>query len=363
MAVSLSAIAWGDPILPEVADPAWEADVKRRGGQYSQADRRIAPCHWLREAGFAITNYQPIAMPKRLFAIGAMVTSQENACRYCYGANRAYMKILGYSETQIQRIEHEVHLAELDSQDRAFILFCRNLARSRPRPSRSAHAGMVEQGFSRAAVDEMAFVISMGCFYNRVTTFIACPPERDFERMANGPMGRVIGLVAPVGRMLMLLRKTRPEPPLDEQALARVRFGPVLRPLSGLPAARVMRDTLEGAFAPGVLAGNTKALVFAIIARTLDCRLCEAEAHQLLRDTGMDQSDIDIALSTLYTDRIPAAEVHLLNWARGTVHYDTADVQATTRQLGLLIGDAALLEAIGVAALANAVVRLAMLHE
>lgn len=364
MAVSLSAIAWSDPILPEAPDPAWDAEIRRRGGQAMQADRRIAPCHWLREAGFAITNYQPVAMPRRLFHIGAMVTSHENACRYCYGANRAYMKILGYSEASIQRIEHDVHVAELDDKERAFIQFCRNLARSRPRPSRAAHAAMVALGYSQMAVDEMAFVISMGCFYNRVTTFIACPPEQAFERMANGPLGRVIGLAAPLVRLVTSLRPTRPGPPaLDAQALAQARFGPILRPLAGLPAARIMRDALEGAFAPGVLAGGTKALVFAIVARTLGCSHCEGEANQLLRDGGLSQADIDEALATLHTEHIPAQESLLLNWARGTVHYNTAEVQSATRQLGAAIGPSALLEAIGVASLANAVVRLAMLHE
>ena len=49
-----------------------------------------------------MTSYRPVAMPQRLFNIGALVTAQENSCRYCYGANRAYMKILGYSESFIE---------------------------------------------------------------------------------------------------------------------------------------------------------------------------------------------------------------------------------------------------------------------
>jgi len=48
---------------------------------------------------------------------------------------------------------------------------------------------------------------------------------------------------------------------------------------------------------------------------------------------------------------------------RNTVYYQTAMVQQQTAALATEIGDAAILEAIGVAALANATVRLAMLLE
>jgi hypothetical protein len=45
------------------------------------------------------------------------------------------------------------------------------------------------------------------------------------------------------------------------------------------------------------------------------------------------------------------------------VHFQTAQIQGRTRDLAAAIGNAAVLEAIGVAALANATVRLAMLVE
>ena len=48
---------------------------------------------------------------------------------------------------------------------------------------------------------------------------------------------------------------------------------------------------------------------------------------------------------------------------RDTVYYQTAAIQNQTRALAADIGSAAVLEAIGVAALANGTVRLAMLLE
>jgi hypothetical protein len=48
---------------------------------------------------------------------------------------------------------------------------------------------------------------------------------------------------------------------------------------------------------------------------------------------------------------------------RDTVHYQTAAIQDRTRMLVATLGNTAALEAIGIAALANSTVRLAMLLE
>lgn len=364
MALLLNEIVWSDPILPAAPDPAWEAEVKRRGGQVFEVDRRIAPSRWLREAAFQTTNYQPQAIPERFVRIGSLVTAQENACRYCYGANRAYLKVLGYSEAFIQSVERDTQLAESDPRERAFVEFCRNLARSRPRPSRSMRDKLMSLGHSAPEIAEMAFVISLGCFYNRVSTFIAAPPETGFERLANGPVGRLIGLAVP---LLRKLRVGKPGAPgragPAEAALAAGRFGTVLAPLAGLPAAAILKSALDGAFDSEVLDIGTKALMFAVIARTLGCTHCEGEARTLLRDHGFGAAEVDAALATLQSNRLSPQQAGLLSWARDTVYYDTPSIQQQTRALGAALGDTALLEAIGVAALANATVRLAMLRE
>lgn len=364
MALLLNEIEWADPILPAVPDPQWESELRRRGGQPFEVDRRIASSRWLREAAFAVTSYQPSALPERLLRIGSMVTAQENACRYCYGANRAYMKVLGYSEAFIQSVERDVQLAETDPRERAFVEFCRSLARSRPRPSRSARERLLSLGYSGPEVAEMAFLIAMGCFYNRVATLIACPPEVKFERMANGPVGRLIGMATPLWRKL---RGGKPQSGRDTSAadsqIAAGAFGPVLTPLAGLPAGMVMKIALESAFASEVLGRTSKGLMFAVIARTLGCPHCEGEARGMLAIEGMGSAEVDAALATLQTDRLPAEQSGLLPWTRDTVSYDTPSIQRKTRALAGALSHAQLLEAIGVASLGNATVRLAMLLE
>jgi alkylhydroperoxidase family enzyme len=124
-----------------------------------------------------------------------------------------------------------------------------------------------------------------------------------------------------------------------------------------------MKNALDGAFASGVLSRATKALMFAIVARTLECSPCEDGARTLLQAEGYAGEEIDEALAKLGSPRLSAAEAKLLPWVRSTVHYQTGPIQQQTRALAAALGPDATLEAIGVAALANATARLAMLVE
>jgi alkylhydroperoxidase family enzyme len=363
MAQLLEEIRWGESILPPVADPAWEAEIKRRGGRVSEVDRRVAPNVWLREACLGLTTYRAHEIPNRLFNIGALVTAQENSCRYCYGASRAYLKILGYPESFISRIERDLHVAELNEMERACIAFCRNLARSRPRPAKADREALIRLGYSALAVHELALVIALGCFYNRIGILIACPPEQGFERMANGFVGRLMRLVGPVMRALPDRQHARRVDPIDAASLANGAFGPIVATLVGLPGASMLKAALDGAFASTVLPRSVKALMFAVVARTLGCRHSEAEARRLLESENFSNDEIESTLETLDSTRLAPHEARLLSWVRDTVHYQTSALQNHTRALAEAIGDAAALEAIGVAALANGTVRLAMLLE
>lgn len=355
----LSEITWGDSILPSVSDPAWEAEVKRRAGHVSEIDRRAAPSPWVREMCVSVVTYRPVAMPQRLFNIGALVTAQENSCRYCYGANRAYMKVLGYSEDFISRLEQDAALAELDDRARAFVAFCRRLARSRPRPMKAECEALIALGFAPLAVTEMALIIAMACNHNRIGLLSACPPEHGFERMANGFLAP---LTRPLLRMALSLHKPPQPRMLDAGTLCAGPFGPVVAAAAGVPATTIFKAALDGAFASALLPRATKALMFAVVARTLECRTSESEARKLAAAEGFADAEIDSALATLRCARLSPADEGLLAWVRDTVYYQIGPIQKKTAQLAAQIGHPAILEAIGTAALANATVRLAMLR-
>ena len=364
MAKLLNEILWDEPILPLVADPPWEEEVKRARGSVPDVVRRIAPSPWLRHTFLLMDQYKPLHVPARLLHIAALVTAQENACRYCYGAARAQMTMLGYSGALIGRIERESQVAELDEKERAVIRFCRALARSNPRPAYLEREELMRLGYSKLAVTELAYLIAGGCFINRVATLIACPPEYGFEKLAGGFLGRMIGLAAPLVLSLGALRKRAPEAqPTEEELTVAGPFGPIAQALAGLPAAAVMQDAMAGAFAASVLPRRTKALMFAVVARSLDCQFCLGETHRLLLDEEFSGEQIDACLVSLASPLLEPYESRIIAWVRDTVRYEPQQIQRSTRALRDEIGAAALLDAVGVAALANAVVRLAMVLE
>ena len=61
---------------------------------------------------------------------------------------------------------------------------------------------LLEVGYTQAQLGEIAFGISGGCFYNRISTLMACPPEEKFERMASGPFRWLIAFAMPLMQKL-----------------------------------------------------------------------------------------------------------------------------------------------------------------
>jgi alkylhydroperoxidase family enzyme len=357
MAQLLNEIEWGSPLVGPVVVPEWEVEAKEKFGGSSDYLRRVAPIPWLRRTCAAWPLCPISVLPVRLADLMFLVVSQENSCRYCYGAARAHMHILGYSERVISQIEREMQLAELDEKDEAFIRFCRNLARSNPRPARAQREEMIRLGFSQQQVKEAAFLIANHCFHNRVATFLAAPPVLGYERLGRSFLGRLL-------RPMLATANRRSVPvPADFVAPAGARFASITGALAGLPAAYLLDQTLNGAFDSPVLSRRIKALMFAVVARMLECGFCQPESRKLLQNEGFDARETEACLASLTSPKLDARESAILAWVRETVHYQPSQIQKRTRALSDAIGSEAMLEAVGVASLANATVRIAMLLE
>ena len=216
----------------------------------------------------------------------------------------------------------------------------------------------------RLAVTELAALVASKSFFTRVGTLMAYPLETELERASAGPAEALKAMATAMLQRFSALRESaRATAPLDAAVLAQGAFGSVLATLSGLTLANGWKAEVDGALASTVLSRTAKLLIFAVVARALACRHTEAEARTLLRADGMDDPEIDAALATLQSKRLAPLESGLLAWARETVNYQTPVIQKQTRQLAAQLGDTAVLEAIGVAALANGIARLAMLLE
>lgn len=355
MTLLINEIEWSEPTLPVVRDAQWEAEVKADMGEVPDVLKRTSRSPWMRDMILKWPRYEAQEFPRKLADICGLVAAQENACRYCYGVARSWMRLKGHSEKMISKIERKMQMAEMDEKERAFIRFCRNLSRSNPRPPKNARDELISLGYSSLAVAEMAFLIANHGFVNRVSTFIAIPPLEELEKLPNSFLGKVLRPV--IAWKLRSIAWTETTPLEGDP----VSFPGVVQKLIGLPAATAMNNALKGAFESDILSKHLKVLMFAVVAKTLDCEFCQAESHAMAMDLGFTEVEFKTALATLSSPHLNKNEEKLLAWTRETIHYQNLYVQQRVRSLAQEVGEPEMLEAIGIASLANSTVRLAVL--
>jgi hypothetical protein len=137
----------------------------------------------------------------------------------------------------------------------------------------------------------------------------------------------------------------------------------VVAALDGSPAAHVVRAIADDAIASTVLPRRTKLLMLAVIGRALGCDHAETEARNGLGTDGLGPADVDEILANLGSAKLDRRDALLVPFARETVRYRTAAIQRRTRELAQELPVEEVIEAAGVAALANAVGRLSVLLE
>ena len=362
MALLVDQLQWMEPLAPEIIVPEWEAEVRGLfGGHMPSAFKRVASSSWVRRAYLDFVRSPVPTLARSEQELAGLVTSQENACRYCYGSARVRMKMIGFTDEMIDRIERNAQLVEAEPRERELVHFCRNLARSKPRPSRQAREQMREVGFSELQTAELAYMVAIVGFCNRVSTLLAVPPELEMEEEAK----RTKGIWSKLSAWLPAKKPEMTLPPPDyPPPNFKGPYGSLVRALKGSPSAATLEATLNNAFTSELLPRRTLSLIFAVIAHTLECQLCETGAADLLEVEGFSRRELGEVLETLASPRLNETEALLIPWARDTVWMpeQPARIQERTRPLLEALGPAVLVEAVGAAALANGCVRLTMLQ-
>ena len=292
--------------------------------------------------------------PPRLADVATFVTTQENACRFCYGALRTTMKLSGYSDERIRDLERDVQLA--DGLTREVVSLSRKLARSTPRPVKEELAALQRLGLDYKAVAEIVFLVGYACYSNRIGTFLSLPPDRKFEAAVENPLKR---LAFSVAFRFSPTRTRRVGPSIP--AVADGAFAPIVKALPDSPAAAWFAGLLRACFSAPAIPRRTKLLMLAVIARTLGCPFCEQAACADMTGTGLDRSEFTRIVDSLSGPGVGPQDALLLEWARETVRYEPGPIQKRTRALAASVGTDVMLEAVATAALSNTAVRLAML--
>ncbi len=286
--------------------------------------------------------------------IAYFVTSQENACRYCYGVARATMQIWGYSERQISDLEQQASLA--DGITRRVVEFARKLAKSNPSPAREDREALIAGGLNPEAAPEIAACVVEACFANRIATFLALPPNLAVERIPASLMGR---LRLPFIRKRLIPKKAAPPQDFRNEGLC----APIIAAAGRTHLAAWLRSVTDGCMSSPVIPRRSKGLMLAVIARQLDSTLCEEETRESLAVDGVPRADIQAILSTLTSSAMNGVEERLLRWTRETVWYEPRIIQNSTKRLLQEVGPEIALEAIGTAALCNTLARLSLVRQ
>jgi alkylhydroperoxidase family enzyme len=352
-AQALQDIRWGRPFIPDTPlSPELVAEAKQRLKKVPEFVSMTGASPWLTRLMFIWEERRAYAqLDATQINIVALVTAQENACRFCYGMQRALMKILGYSESQIRCIERDSELG--DARTKALVDFCRKLAQSNPRPARAEREALERFGFSQDFIAELVFEVGINCFMHRVASFLAAQPVAGLERASNRWWSVFLRPVLAI--------KVRPKRITPRRERGSGPFGPVLSALSGTGAQPILGEMAEHLLSPSALSRRTKLLMMATIARAMACPYCQGVATNLLVDDELSTEDIADVLDTLESPKLSAVEAKLLPFARATIRYEPYKMQERTAQLAVDLGPELALEAVGVTAMANMMVRLVML--
>src|SRR4029077_832804 len=129
---------WSECLLPEgPVPPEMASKVRRVVGALPGWLPRLATSPWIVRAFSDVIRKPAAYLSPRMLDLGAVVVSQDNSCRYCYGAQRAVMKVLGYRDDYVDQLLRDFRVVDLPAGERAGLDYVRRLSRADPRPRRA----------------------------------------------------------------------------------------------------------------------------------------------------------------------------------------------------------------------------------
>jgi alkylhydroperoxidase family enzyme len=351
----LAHVAWESSLIEPAPDRTLEAYARRKQGIPNPSIRYFAPVPWLARA---IVDLHPeygllMQLEQSVADLVSLVVSQENSCRFCYAAVRVMLWSQGMSIARIQRVEHDLTRADLPARTVAALAFGRSQSRTGPAAVHAARDALQAAGFGVEHMKEIAFVVGSTDFANRATTITAVPAAA-IERM---PQRLHMRLLRPLMGRLVRSRHTRGRPtPLDR--VPSYPYAALVKAYAGSPIAPALGRTLEEMWASPHLTKRCKLLMLAVVARGLGCDVCALEVGETLQKEGLTQAAVAQVLTHLDAPELDAVERLLVPFARETIWYEPAPLQRRARALRDHLSTPQVLEAIGVAALANGLCRM-----
>jgi AhpD family alkylhydroperoxidase len=357
MSNALAHVTWEPCCVEPRHDRELETYARKRMGMPHGALRYYAAVPWLARSQIDLhPEYGLLVhLDQRTADLIGLVVSQENACRFCFAAVRAILWFQGMDRERIQRVELEVARADLPPKVRATLDYARIQSRSGPAGAHAAWDALRAAGVGAAEAREIAFIVALVDSANRVHTALAIPPV-PMERM---PDQWIMRLLRPFFQRVMRSHHWRGTPAVAESVPADLPYARMVAAYAGSPIASALLRTLNEMLASPHLTRRCKLLMFGVISRGLPCALCETEIGRALQRDGLDPAALTRLLTHLDGPELDGVERLLLPYARETLWYQPAVLQRHTRLLREHLNAEQLIEAVGVASLANGLCRMA----
>ena len=348
---SMQDVEWEACLVPPRKDPELEREFRKTWGTVPPVARYLTHSPWLARILVRGTfrHGQLVHIDIRLAELIFLAVSQDNSCRYCFAAQRGSLRIQGFDEERIRRVEQAFASAEDDPRESLVLDYARKISQSNPPPTAADRVALRQAGYSDEAIKEIAYVASSTVAGNRMATLPAVPVE-DVEGIEDRWYVR---LLRPLIARMLRSKERQGQPEFLPPELKTGPFAYVDLELDGLPVARVSREIILSAWNSPVLSQRAKGLVFAVVARGLDSKRSEQEARRLLAPHGLDDADVDEILSHLASPKLDPIEAAIVPFARETIRYRPADIQRRARKLLEQLSIEQFMEFVGVVGLAN----------
>jgi len=352
-------VEWEECYVAPRRDPEIERFARAELGFVEPRTRYLSASPWVARAAVRLTaTYLRLDhLDPYVGNLAILVVSHSNSCRFCFAASRLLMRNAGVPDDLIRRLEQDLMTEDLSPREQAALELARKVSRWNPAPGAADLASLRDLGWSHDEVRDVVVSAATVSAINRLATLPAIPVS--FVESASGrTLARLLKPL--ISRSLKRLGSAPRGPVLDEEQ-GRGPFAYLVEAVKGTSFAARLRSVIDDAWSAPELPPRTRALVCAVVARSLGDAPSEREAARLLAAEGFAADDLEEVLSHLASPRLDPLEAEAVPFARETVHYRPVQIQRRARELGKKLPPEQHMGLIGMTSVANMLSRLGVL--